>query len=152
MGFTIAKSTQLWPSNTIVLSREISDDPIVDFSESPNYVAGRFTAGFNRIGFSVGAPIIRGRVIVKWLSKAEADALITFFSQTIKFVAPFYLQSSVYDVDLGNGAGVPLTRCYLPDDVKSTESIIFPEGKGNKWQLNLEYISLDKVTQENSLR
>lgn len=152
MGFTVAKSTQFGPSNSIVLSREVSDDPIVDFSESPNYVAGRFTAGFNRVGFSVGAPIIRGRVVVKWLSKSEADSLILFFSQTLKFVAPFYLQSSVGSIDLGNGLGVALNQCYLPDGTKSTESIVVPEGKGNKWKLDLEYICLDKITQENALR
>jgi hypothetical protein len=136
------------PYNTTEITRGISSDTACRYwLEVPNQ-QGRFTASGARVSNGNGATTIRGVLIINLVSKEQADALRDFISKSLMFIRPFRVTAEGCEgFNLGAGINVGLDRCYI-DDETSTENMIQPLARGNKYTVRIPYVCFDLVSVE----
>jgi len=133
-------------STQVVINRGISSDPISDFDFISKNQLNKFDGALNLVAFSVGATLIRGTIKIDWLTKAEKDQLCDFFAQTLQFIKPFrvIILNGNDAVDFGGFSKDGIQSCFVDESITSTDQILMPTGKGNRYNLVLPYVSFEK--------
>jgi hypothetical protein len=91
-----------------------------------------------RFNFDNSRSILRGIIEIRYITKAEADALRNFIVNTIRFGRFQFdiIPASYNDLGLGDGITIPLASY---DGDFSTADIIKPIGKANKFNVSFSY-------------
>jgi hypothetical protein len=105
--------------------------------ERINQKSQRSAAG-NTFTFDNSRSVLRGVIEIRYITKTEADQFRDFIANTVRFSRfKFDIIPESYD-DVGAGIGVTLTDAEFDGDL-STQSIIKPIGKANKFNISLPY-------------
>lgn len=137
-------------TSMVEVSRNPSSDPVRDFGFENRNKLRKWKMSHQLESFSIGSRSIRGTLKLEWLSYQEALSLINFFANTIDFTRAFGLETDA-QIDLGMGLNNALSLCFLQEGIKSTDQLIFSAGKGNRFTLELPYISHDLNTLQGAL-
>lgn len=88
--------------------------------------------------FDNSRTILRGVIEIRYITKAEADQFRDFISDTVRFSRfVFDIVPESYD-DIGLGPGVTLSDAQFDGD-PTTQDIVKPIGKANKFNISLPY-------------
>ena len=91
-----------------------------------------------RFNYDNSRTILRGTIEIRYISKTDADLLRNFIVNTIRFGRfEFDIIADTF-VDLGLGVGVQIPLANFDGD-QSTEDIIKPIGKANKFNVSFPY-------------
>ena len=91
-----------------------------------------------RITFDNSASILEGMIEIRYITKAEADALRDLIANTLRFGRfKFTITPESYD-DLGEGEGVPIVDAEFNGDT-TTLGVLTPFGKAGKFNLKFPY-------------
>ena len=82
--------------------------------------------------------ILEGLLKIKFVSKTQADALSTWLVNTIRFQLYSFTITPPSFNDLGEGTGSTILLAYYNGPL-STEKIITPVGRTNKFNINFPY-------------
>lgn len=146
-GYTVFTSG----SNTIIIERLGSSDPTRTQGIAPNSRFSRWRADRTMYAWNTGSQYITGTFKMERLTLADKRLLENFFIQT-EFSKPFSVACS-YPIDFFGVAESQLFDIFLEDGIKSTQDLFFPEGKGNRFTMQFNYVSHYKSrTLESKLR
>ena len=91
-----------------------------------------------RFNYDNSRTILRGTIEIRYITKADADLLRNFIVNTVRFGRfEFDIIADTF-VDLGLGVGVTIPLANF-DGGQSTEDIIKPIGKANKFNVSFPY-------------
>lgn len=97
------------------------------------------TVGGNILTYDSGPSILRGVLVLKYVSHSDAIAFRNFVNDDLRYsLKQFSIEASSVD-DLGLGKGVSLSTCKL-DGVTDTGALMEPRGVGDKWTIKIPYV------------
>lgn len=105
--------------------------------ERINQKSQRSTTG-NYFTYDNSRTILRGFIEIRYITKSEADELRNFITDSIRFGRLNFDIIPDSFVDLGLGEGVTITDARF-DSGTSTQDIIKPIGKANKFNVSFPY-------------
>lgn len=86
--------------------------------------------------YDAGPTILMGNIILKYVSKTEGDALISFIKSTIVFSKETFTIDPPAGTDLGGGAGIDIQSCNLVEtSIKGMFEYISP----GVYNINIPY-------------
>lgn len=107
---------------SVVFTFQSTPDVVVTISKNPSYSSDFYhkrlnqeterTADGGRSTYDNGPNELHGILMIKNVSKAEADALRTWIHTTINFALQPFGIAPPANTDIGGGVGTTLTSCY----------------------------------------
>lgn len=139
------------PAWSVAVQRLPSSDPTRTQGIAPNSRYSRWRGDRTMYSWNTGSQYITGTFKMERLTLADKKALEEFFIKT-EF-SKFFNISCNYPVDFFGYIDSQLFDIFLEDGIKSTADLFFPEGKGNRFTLQFNYVSHYKSrTLESKLR